>query len=230
MEILGNADVALRIGAAVGAGLLVGWERESRGRPAGLRTTILSCTAASLAMILSEILFRDSAAAITGGAWRPDPARLGAGILTGIGFLGAGTIMRHENVVRGVTTAASLWFVTVIGLSFGAGQFLLGTLGTGVALLVLAGLPLIEKHLQRDRFVNLSFTAALNAVREDVVRQKIKELGAKVKSFQIEHDLEKQRTTTTYELRVSRPHLDVIGHALLKFLTEMPGMHRVDWK
>jgi putative Mg2+ transporter-C (MgtC) family protein len=230
METLGNADVALRIGAALITGLLVGWERESRGRPAGLRTTILTCTAAALAMVLSQILFRDSSLGAPPGTWRPDPARLGAGILTGIGFLGAGTIMRHENVVRGVTTAASLWFVTVVGLTFGAGQFLLGAIGSIVVILVLAGLPLVEKHLQRDRFANLSFTAGLNAISEETVRHMLGELGARVKSCEILHDLEQSRSTTTYVLHVSRPRLEATGRAVLKYLTEQPGMLQVSWK
>src|SRR5438874_967575 len=120
--------MALRLSLAFAAGFIVGWERESHGRPAGLRTNILACVAAAVAMVLSEVLFIQSAAAAT-GSWRPDPARLGAGILTGIGFLGAGTILRHANVIRGVTTAASLWFVTVLGLAFGSGQIALGLIG-----------------------------------------------------------------------------------------------------
>src|SRR5438552_15628913 len=137
----------LRLLLAFIAGFIVGWERESHGRPAGLRTNILACVASALAMVVSEVLFAQSAAATATGSWRPDPARLGAGILTGIGFLGAGTILRHANVIRGVTTAASLWFVTVLGLAFGSGQFALGFIGTGVALVTLFVLPPFEKHI-----------------------------------------------------------------------------------
>src|SRR5258706_10958488 len=113
MSPLSIYDILLRILVASTAGLVIGWERESHGRPAGLRTTILTCIAAALAMIVSETLFTESAVTTATSSWRPDPARLGAGILTGIGFLGAGTILRHENMIRGVTTAATLWFVTV---------------------------------------------------------------------------------------------------------------------
>src|SRR6185503_3582105 len=129
MAHLSISEMFLRVLLAFLAGVIVGWERESHGRPAGLRTNILACVASAVAMIVSEMLFAKSAAATAGGNWRPDPARLGAGILTGIGFLGAGTIIRHGNFVRGVTTAASLWFVTVLGLAFGNGLFLLGTIG-----------------------------------------------------------------------------------------------------
>src|SRR5437763_16698360 len=137
MASLSYADMFLRLLMAFLAGLAIGWERESHGRPAGLRTNILACVASAVAMIVSEALFAESSAATATGSWRPDPARLGAGILTGIGFLGAGTILRHANAVRGITTAASLWFVTVLGLAFGSGQFVLGLLGTALALLTL---------------------------------------------------------------------------------------------
>src|SRR3954447_26802595 len=120
MQPLSISEMGLRLTAAFLTGFIVGWERQTRGRPAGLRTTILTCVASTVAMILSEILFVESSAATATGSWRPDPARLAAGILTGIGFLGAGTILRHENVIRGVTTAATLWIVAVLGLAFGA--------------------------------------------------------------------------------------------------------------
>src|SRR5438105_14316331 len=105
MSSLTYQQILLRLLAAFAAGVIFGWERSSRGRPAGLRTTILACVAAAAAMILSEKLFVESGSAVAAGNWRPDPARLGAGILTGIGFLGAGPIVRHENIIRGVTTA-----------------------------------------------------------------------------------------------------------------------------
>src|SRR5439155_9531173 len=156
MSELTYLDMFLRVLAAFGAGLIVGWERESHGRPAGLRTTILACVASAVAMIISEILFVESAAAAGTANWRPDPARLGAGILTGIGFLGAGTILRHANFVRGVTTAASLWFVTVLGLTFGSGEFALGVIGVGLALVALFILPRFERYIDTDWYSTLS--------------------------------------------------------------------------
>src|SRR5262245_24444538 len=104
MRALSLDEMFLRVIVAFIAGALIGWERESHGRPAGLRTTILACVASAVAMIVSEVLFVESASTVTAsGSWRPDPARLGAGILTGIGFLGAGTILKHDDAVRGVT-------------------------------------------------------------------------------------------------------------------------------
>ena len=101
---------------------------------------------------------------------RLDPARLGAGILTGIGFLGAGTILRHENLVRGVTTAASLWFVTVLGLAFGSGLFSLGFIGVAVALATLLVLPVFERTVASDDYATLTVTASLDALTEDELK------------------------------------------------------------
>src|SRR5690242_19330167 len=159
-------EMFVRILAAFLAGFVVGWERESHGRPAGLRTTILACVASAIAMMVSEILFLETAAPNPNASWRPDPARLGAGILTGIGFLGAGTILRHENLIRGVTTAASLWFVTVLGLAFGSGEYALGGIGVVIALFTLFVLPRHEKWIQSDWYSTLTVTSHMDALTE----------------------------------------------------------------
>src|SRR5437763_16734032 len=110
-------------------------------------------------MVVSGVPFPHTAAATATVSWGPDPARLGAGILTGIGFLGAGTILRHANVIRGVTTAASLWFVTVLGLAFGSGQIALGLIGLVLGLVALHLLPRIERYIDSDWYATLSVTA-----------------------------------------------------------------------
>lgn len=115
---LGWNEIALRLTLTVIAGGLIGLNRGEHGRPAGLRTTLLVCLAASVAMIQTNLLIRtlgktpDSFVVM-------DVMRLPLGILSGMGFIGAGAIVRRDNMVLGVTTAATLWFVTVIGLCFG---------------------------------------------------------------------------------------------------------------
>src|SRR5947207_6220062 len=113
-------DIALRLAAAVVAGGAIGLDRSERGRSAGLRTTMLVCLAAALAMAETNLLLSthgkgpDSFVQI-------DPMRLPLGILSGIGFIGAGAILRRGEMIRGVTTAATLWLTTVIGLVLGSG-------------------------------------------------------------------------------------------------------------
>lgn len=223
------SDVLVRVLAAVAAGALIGWERESRGRPAGFRTTILTCTASALAMILSQALFLESAAAVGNSAWRPDPARLGAGILTGIGFLGAGTILRHDNLIRGVTTAASLWFATVLGLVFGSGEFALGIVGLGVASLTLYLLPVLEKHIQTDWYATLTVTLELDAISEGELRQRLEALGLKIQAMEFSFDLAARQKTVACELKMKRQATFALSARVLAELRACPGVLQVKW-
>src|SRR5207247_2438874 len=100
-------------------------------------------------------------------------------------FLGAGTIMRHTNFVRGVTTAASLWFVTVLGLAFGSGKFAVGFLGVGFALVTLFLLPRFEKHIGTDWYATLRVTHALDSLSELDLRRRVEALGPIVKSIKL---------------------------------------------
>src|SRR5205814_3702900 len=113
-------ELLLRPLAALLAGALVGLERSYRGRAAGLRTYALVCLGSALLMVLSEQLTRGT----TGGAG--DSTRVIQGIVTGIGFLGAGVIIKEGFSVRGLTTAASIWVISAVGVVIGAGYYLLG--------------------------------------------------------------------------------------------------------
>jgi putative Mg2+ transporter-C (MgtC) family protein len=145
-------DYILRLSAALIAGIILGLEREKRGRAAGLRTTVLVCLASCVAMMLSELL---PAANSNPGVFGGDPARLAAGVLTGMGFLGAGVIIRQDTLIRGVTTAAVLWLACIIGLCCGSGHLVLGSTAVGLALFILLGLPLVERHMDNDGYVTI---------------------------------------------------------------------------
>lgn len=222
-------DIAARVLTALAAGILVGWERESHGRPAGLRTTILTCVASAIAMIISEALFVESASSGSTANWRPDPARLGAGILTGIGFLGAGTILRHENLIRGVTTAASLWFVTVLGLAFGSGLFALGGLGVVIALTTLYLLPRFEKRIPSDWYVTLTVVMNLNALDEDEFRRRVKAAGPSLRRLELDLDLAARRQTFTCELKMKRADAFPFSKRIVTELQQVPGVRQIKW-
>ena len=223
-------EILLRIGLAFGAGFIIGFERSGRGRPAGLRTTILTCVVAAIAMIVSEKLFMVSGAAVGSGNWRPDPARLGAGVLTGIGFLGAGTIMRHENVVRGVTTAACLWFITALGLAFGAGEYLVGLLGLGIGLITLFVLPRLEMHIQAERYATLTVVESLEGIGEDELRKRVEAMGAHIKTLKLSFDFEKRQKKIVLELRLKKPQLYDTCRKLLADLANAPGVSQASWE
>jgi putative Mg2+ transporter-C (MgtC) family protein len=228
MTPLSLGEVCLRLFLAFLAGFLVGWERESHGRPAGLRTNILACVASAAAMMVSHELLTQVAGAAT--AVRADPARLGAGILTGIGFLGAGTILRHENIVRGVTTAASLWFVTVLGLAFGTGLFALGGIGTALALFALYVLPRLERKARRDWYVALTVTMTLEGPSEKVVKEAIESKGPAVQSMKLSYDLEKKQKTVTCDLKLKRADRFDLSNEVVTTLTQSPGVLQVAWE
>lgn len=221
------SDIVLRVIAATFAGALVGLERESHGRPAGLRTTILACVASTVAMLVSEAFYLGSVA--HGGNWHPDPGRISAGVLTGIGFLGAGTIFRHTNFIRGVTTAASLWFVTILGLAFGAGLFGLGFLGVCVALGTLFALPTLEKHIPSDRYATLTVMAELDALTEQQLQERLTALGLKVKRMDLNYDLAAKQKTITCELKMRQTPSAEVSRETLASLSACPGVLQIKW-
>jgi putative Mg2+ transporter-C (MgtC) family protein len=134
-------DLLLELALAVMLGGLIGLDRELRGKPAGLRTNILICMAA---VLFTHISYRT---AQQGG----DPGRIAAQILTGVGFIGAGTIVRTRASVVGLTSAATIWVVTAIGMALGAGAYVAAIGTTLLVMVVLAGLGWAERWLESQR-------------------------------------------------------------------------------
>jgi putative Mg2+ transporter-C (MgtC) family protein len=129
---MGLIDMTVRIVLAAVLGAFVGLERQIHGRPAGLRTHILVSVGSGLFMVVS-ILVADSYRHMG----PVDPSRIAAGVVTGIGFLGAGAIIRSGNSITGLTTAASIWSVSAIGLASGAGLYAPAAITTAVVVIVL---------------------------------------------------------------------------------------------
>ena len=134
-----SADLVWRLLLAAGLGAVLGLEREYRQKPAGLRTNILIAIGSALFTIISV-----SMTAGTG-----DPSRVAGQIVTGIGFLGGGAIMRNRDTVHGMTTAATIWVNAAIGIGCGVGQFQLAIAATALTLVVLVVLPPIEIYFER---------------------------------------------------------------------------------
>jgi len=132
-------DFVWRLLLAAGLGAALGLEREYRQKPAGLRTNILIAVGSALFTIMSASIAQ-------GGA---DPGRIAAQIVTGIGFLGGGAIMRNRDTVHGMTTAATIWVNAAIGVAAGTGQYALATFAAALTLVVLVVLPPIETYFER---------------------------------------------------------------------------------
>lgn len=133
-------DDILSIILAVVFGAAIGLEREISGKAAGLRTNVLICLGAAVFTLISKEM-----AATTGLS----PTRIAAQIVTGVGFLGAGAIIRDRGGILGLTTAATIWLVASIGMACGAGFYILAALSTLIAIVVLIGFGKLEKPLQR---------------------------------------------------------------------------------
>ena len=143
---LSDWDLALRLLLAAGLGSLIGAERERLAWTAGLRTHMLVCVGACLFTVVSAFGFAD----VVGGYHIIlDPSRVAAQVVSGIGFLWAGAILLRGDVIKGLTTAASLWTVAAIGLAVGGGLYVAALVATVIILVILAGIKPLEEWLQR---------------------------------------------------------------------------------
>jgi len=166
--------VLLRLLLAILLGGLIGFEREASNHSAGLRTNILVCLGSCLLMLLSIYGFSDF---IEEENVRVDPARLAAAVITGIGFLGAGTIAFTGKAITGLTSAASIWVVTGIGLAVGAGFYFAAVTATILVVLTLWALSKIEKRYingkkQQVYRIHAAYEAGMLGVLERMVRER----------------------------------------------------------
>ncbi|MEP6621158.1 MAG: MgtC/SapB family protein [bacterium] len=193
---------------AVMLGGIIGFERELAGKPAGLRTNILICIGATLLMDLSIRV-----GLVDGGARIGDPSRIAAQVVTGVGFLGAGTIMQSQGIVTGLTSAATIWVVAAIGMAIGAGFYIEG-LGAGLLVtFVLAGLGRLEHWVRRARRVgHFTIRTKIGTAEEDIIGI-LRVQGLNVESRNV-YDHPEDRT---FELRVAGPsrQFDVASAALM---------------
>lgn len=141
------AVIAVRLGFAMLAGMIVGWERAAGNQPAGLRTHMVLALGAGGIMMLSMILPLH----FTGYTSSGDPGRMAAQVISGIGFLGGGAILKFGFNIRGLTTAASIWTMSAIGLVFGAGQYILGAMMTGLLFFALSVMDKVEDRYMTRR-------------------------------------------------------------------------------
>ena len=155
-------DIGLRLALILLASGLIGFDRGVRGHSAGPRTTILVGLAAAIAMIQANLLLPLDGKS-SGSFGVLDPMRMPLGVLTGVGFIGGGAILKRGDGISGLTTAATLWLTTVIGLCFGSGQNGLGTVGTVLALGALFALKYVDTAMRREHRARLIIRTAWGA-------------------------------------------------------------------
>lgn len=160
MELLLDWESIFRVALAAAVGAVLGVERHMRGRAAGLRTNALVCMASALLIVVSRGVAMTGLPADAHFQLNVDPSRMAAGIVTGIGFLGAGAIVRlKESLIRGLTTAAEIWFIAAIGIAIGIGAYALAGVAAGLALAILVGLHAVERRVHGVVYRTLSVEA-----------------------------------------------------------------------
>jgi putative Mg2+ transporter-C (MgtC) family protein len=151
MTMISNGELILRLAVAALLGSVIGIERERLRWAAGLRTHMLVCVGSCLVMIVSAFGFSD----VLGPHVVLDPSRVAAQVVTGVGFLGAGSIILRNEVVKGLTTAASLWTVAALGLAVGSGLYVPAVACAVIVLLILVALKPVEDHFWKGRSSSL---------------------------------------------------------------------------
>ena len=174
-------EMILRLLAALVAGAFIGYERSFHGRPAGLRTHVLVCLASALLMLVT--VYEDHWVR-TPGESRLDPTRMAQGIMTGIGFLGAGVIVKEGLNVRGLTTAASIWITAGIGVLAGVGLYLPLVVSVLLTLSVLSLFRWIELRVPTQAYYYFDVQYAREGnLSEEAMRELLKKLGFSVANF-----------------------------------------------
>ena len=222
------SDAALRLLCTLIAGVLVGLDRDERGKAAGIRTNVLVCLAASLSMLLANAMLWTSGKNASSFV-QLDLMRLPLGILSGMGFIGAGAILRKGDMVLGVTTAATLWTVTMLGLCFGAGKLLLGGAGLVLTLFTLWGLKLVEQHLSQEHRGTLwVITPGEELSRE--LRGMVRESGMRLHSWTVDVLRERGRVVVQCELRWRARRWEHNEPTLIQSLRQRPDVERLRWQ
>ncbi|MDR0669408.1 MAG: MgtC/SapB family protein [Treponema sp.] len=222
-ELLSPTDIALRLALSFVAGTIIGFERASRRQVAGIRTHVLICVGSTLLVILSIWLpqrYND----LKNG----DPSRIAAQVVSGIGFLGAGAMIRLGNNIRGLTTAASLWLIAAVGMAIGAGQFLASAITVALALIALCVLGGLEQRIfpaERNKTLELDFKNEIPDLNKTL--DTVKPFGVRVHSIDIDRAFDQKGARL--KLLVGFPGTTDITK-LLKALKTIKGLESVDLK
>jgi len=175
-------ETVLKLLLAVALGGLIGIERETSQKPAGLRTNILVCVGSAMLMILSDLILRKN------GGSQGDLTRMAAAVITGMGFIGAGTIIQARGMVHGLTTASTIWVVAGLGLVVGAGFYLEAVIFTGLVILTLVLFLKLEGRFHRRAAVHFHLRMKDSAETLGSLRKLSIHLGVKIEDFHLRRD------------------------------------------
>jgi putative Mg2+ transporter-C (MgtC) family protein len=205
----------------------IGLEREWNGRPAGLRTHILVCLSSTMLILVSRVMAESGET----GAGRLvfDPNRMGAGIVTGIGFLGAGTVLRSGDFLRGLTTAACIWFVAGLGIVLGSHHYALGATATLMVLFVLTVVKRLDSVVHPTHYRRLIVTARAGNAEELVATIRAELEGRKMRVLEIAsaHSAVDAQCELVFDVAVRQRF---VAPGLTERVSAIAGVHTVRWK
>ena len=213
-----NGTVLVQVLLAILLSGIIGFEREMHGRSAGLRTHILVCLGATLIMVVGKH--------ITLGASH-DPGRVAAGVITGIGFLGAGEIIRTQGGVHGLTTAACLWLVAAIGVSIGSELYLLSILCTILAFVVLFALSRLERRLPELQTRQIAFTLQGPPTGAAEILDTVSSFGCRLVDRSFDYDREKDLTEVEFRVKIREKDDPAL---LLEKIASSERISSVSWR
>lgn len=213
----------IKIALAIGLGALIGLEREYHGRPAGLRTHILVTLGAAILITGSQSLPEIVNSVGFKGNFVMDPARLAAGIITGIGFLGAGVVMKTQEFIRGVTTAACIWFSASIGIVVGLGFYMLAVGSTLIALGILIFLSKISHNIYPHSYRKITIRTKLEHPAEFTAKCKSILKDHSITILDIDYDRNNREGILTLDFFV-RSRKREIGSSLTHVFGNLPNV------
>ena len=218
-------DLTLRLFVAAFLGGIIGLEREKHGRPAGLRTHILVALGSSLTMIVSLHLYDIFKIYNTSNyASGVDPSRVASLVMTGIGFIGAGTIIQSKGSIWGLTTAACLWVSAAIGLAVGCGYYMPAIITTLISVATLLLLKTrIESFMQKDWYQHIDIEIKDRKDGLEDIKRVFKEYNACILKINFEKNVPENKTIYFFSLRLKK----ILDHNLIDSLAQLQGVKRV---
>jgi putative Mg2+ transporter-C (MgtC) family protein len=212
---------AIRLFFSLIAGGLIGFERESRRQPAGLRTHILICVGSTLLMLLSIYIPQQFFDMKNG-----DPSRIAAQVVSGIGFLGAGAILKLGNNVKGLTTAASIWVVAGIGLAIGAGLYIPSLIALAIILFTLIVLDYFEKYLfPPEKIKSIHFYYNGTSVDTKKIRKLLSKYKINFQSMDVIQSIQKEKVQVNIQVHIP---LTLNISEFYKEATGLPNIQKIE--
>lgn len=219
-----DIEIMVRLLLASLLGALIGLERELHGRPAGFRTHLLVSLGSALFVAVSIVFYKEFGnfgGVIPVGV---DPGRVAAQVVTGIGFLGAGAIIREKGSIRGLTTAACLWVAAAVGVACGVGLFMVSFMVTAIALVSLLILKRVEASLHKDTYLQVAVLCSDRDGRFEQIKQIVQECGADMMESGMERHLDEGTIRFEFRLRVATHRASC---SLVDALSGLEGVRKV---